>query len=74
MDRSNRGIAFPVIDLGSSFNVGWALTDQPPAYYLASSISAAGMRFSRFFGSEAAGKDCRQRLYQRKNDGKSFHG
>jgi IS30 family transposase len=30
MGRSNHGIAFPVTDLSSSFNVGWALTDRPP--------------------------------------------
>jgi hypothetical protein len=74
MGCANHRITLLVADLGSSLNVRWALTDRPPAYYLASAIAATGIALLAFFGSVAAGKDCRQRLYPRKHGGKSFHG
>jgi len=37
-----------VTDLGSCLNVGWAHTDRPPAYYLASAIPDTGIAFLGF--------------------------
>ncbi len=48
MGRSNHGIAFPVADLGPGLNVGWALTDRPPADDLASAIAATGIALLAF--------------------------
>ena len=49
MGRSNHRIVFPVADLGPGLNVGWALTDRPPADDLASGIAATGIAFLALF-------------------------
>jgi hypothetical protein len=46
--RANHCIAFPVVNLGSSLNGGWALTHRPSAHNLTSTLKAARRPFLAF--------------------------